>query len=481
MSVAVYRFARDLRLDDHAGLSAAASHGDVLPVLIIDRDLEKRLRSSPRRAAFYCGAVAALDCALRERGSALIVRRGEPAGILGPLAREVGASAVAWSASYDGAGAADDAELQAALDESGACATVVHDAPAIPPEESTAARSSGGEGYKAFAPYYEVWRELEPGSYEAPLLLSFARADIPNEPLPQPKEFGSADEPADASSARAREKLDAFLRGPALQYSIALNVPADDRTSHLSADLTFGTIAARTIVRETRRRLDDPFLLSEERASLRLFQRSIAMRDFFLQLAWYNPRTSQETLQEKMRKFPFADSHAQLEAWNEGRTGYPIVDAGVRQLHATGWMHPRVRAIAASFLCFDLNVDWRVGMAEWERYLIEDDPALAVGNWQWIAGVGADLAAYPRIYNPRKQERRFDPAGLYARKWIAELAHAPGGGFGAARPATAQIQLPLGDAQEYPRSVVDHDRAARDFLKRYQQFVTPAAGRRSNR
>ncbi len=481
MSVAVYRFARDLRLDDHAGLSAAAAHGDVLPVLIIDGDLEKRLRSSPRRAAFYCGAVAALDGALRERGSALIVRRGEAAGILGPLVREAGASAVAWSASYDGAGAALDAELQAAIEESGARATVVHDSPAIPPEESTAARSSGDEGYKAFAPYYEVWRELEPGSYEAPLLLSFARAALPNEPLPQPKEFGAADAPADASSARARENLDAFLRGPALQYSIALNVPADDRTSHLSADLTFGTIAARTIVRETRRRLDDPFLLSEERASLRLFQRSIAMRDFFLQLAWYNPRTSQETLQEKMRTFPFADSHPQLEAWREGRTGYPIVDAGVRQLHATGWMHPRVRAIAASFLCFDLSVDWRVGMAEWERYLIEDDPAIAVGNWQWIAGVGADLAAYPRIYNPRKQERRFDPAGIFARKWVAELAHSPGGGFSAARSATAQIQLPLGGAQEYPRPVVDHDRAARDFLKRYQQFVTPAAGRRSNR
>jgi deoxyribodipyrimidine photo-lyase len=479
MPAAIYRFTRDLRLDDHAGLSAAAAFGDVLPVLIVDADLASRLRSSARRAAFYCGAVRALDDALRERGSALTIRRGEAADILSRLVRESGASAVVWSASYDGAGASADRDLQAALEESGTRAVFVHDAPAIPPEESAAAHSSGGEGYKAFVPYYEVWRDLEPASYEAPLLLSFASAAKAGEPLPVPADFGSAESPLDASEALARGKLEAFLRGPALQYSIALNVPADDRTSHVSPDLTFGTIAARTVVRETRRRLDDPFLLSEERASLRLFQRSIAMRDFFLQLAWYHPRMASETLQEKMRDFPFAESHAELQAWREGRTGYPIIDAGIRQLHATGWMHPRVRAIAASFLCFDLNVDWRAGLAEWEKYLVEDDPALAVGNWQWIAGVGADLAAYPRIYNPVKQERRFDPAGVYARTWIAELAHTVGGRLGA--HAAAQIELPLGSGEKYPRAVVEHDRAAREFLKRYQQFVTPAGGRRSSR
>jgi deoxyribodipyrimidine photo-lyase len=374
-----------------------------------------------------------------------------------------------------------DTETEAAVEEAGARAIVVHDAPAIPPEESTAARSSGSEGYRAFVPYYEVWRELVPGSYEAPLLLSFARAQLQSEPLPQPQEFGAPESAAKVGPAAAREKLDAFLRGSALQYSFALNVPADDRTSHLSADLTFGTISARTIVRETRTRMDDPFLLSEERSSLRLFLRSIAMRDFFLQLSWYNPRTSDETLQEKMREFPFAESHPQLDAWREGRTGYPLIDAGIRQLRATGWMHPRVRAMAASFLCFDLGVDWRVGMEEWERQLIEDDPALAIGNWQWIAGVGADLAAYPRIYNPRKQARRFDPNGVYARTWIAELANVPGGGFDRARLASTQIELPLHAAATYPQPIVDHEKAARAFLKRYQQFVRPAGGRRANR
>jgi deoxyribodipyrimidine photo-lyase len=481
MAVAIYRFARDLRLDDHAGLSAASAHGDIAPVLIVDRELEERLRSSPRRAAYFCGAVAALDAALRERGSALIVRRGEAAAELARLAGELGAVAIAWSASYDRAGIAAGTDLQAAIEERGARAIVVHDSPAIPPEDSTAARSSAGDGYKAFVPFYDVWRELEPGSFEAPLLLSFMPAAVRSEPLPQPADFGSSDPVADAGAPRSRKKLETFLRGPALQYAFAINVPADDLTSHLSADLTFGTIAARTVVRETRNRMDDPFLLSEERASLRLFARALAMRDFFLQLSWYNPLTSDSALQEKMREFPFLQSHPHLDDWREGRTGFPLVDAGMRQLRATGWMHPRVRAIAASFLCFDLGVDWRVGMAEWDRYLIEDDPALSVGNWQWIAGAGADLAAYPRIYNPYKQARRFDPGGSYARKWIAELAHGPAGGLNEMRQGSAQIELPLGGAERYPRPVVDHDRAARDFLARYQEFVTPAGGRRSSR
>jgi len=205
--------------------------------------------------------------------------------------------------------------------------------------------------------------------------------------------------------------------------------------------------------------------------------RSIALRDFFLQLSWYNPQTDREPLQEKMRDFPFARSHPALDAWRAGRTGYPLVDAGIRQLHATGWMHPRVRSIAASFLCFDLGVDWRVGLAEWERYLIEDEPALSIGNWQWVAGVGADLAAYPRIYNPRKQARRFDPNGVFAKTWIAELPHVPAASIGTPRLPTSQIELPLFAENAYPQPVVDHERAAREFLKRYQQFT----GRRAVR
>ena len=143
--------------------------------------------------------------------------------------------------------------------------------------------------------------------------------------------------------------------------------------------------------------MGDAFLLAEERASLRMLVRALAQRDFFLQLAWFFEGARDEPLQAKMLAFPFARRHPLLGAWREGRTGYPLVDAGMRQLRASGWMHPRARQIAASFLCFDLAVDWRVGRDEWDRHLVEDEPALATGNWQWIAAVGADLAQFPRI------------------------------------------------------------------------------------
>jgi deoxyribodipyrimidine photo-lyase len=471
MAAAIYRFTRDLRLDDHAGLAAAAAHGEVVPVLIIDRALEARLQVSARRAAFFCGAVASLDKALRERGSRLIVRRGTAASVLKSVARACHASTVAWSASFDCDGMRDDERLQSAMEEANLRALVVQDAPAITPEETTAARTSAGDGYRAFVPYHELWRDLEPASYELPLLLAFARTELESEPLPLPSDFGSPLPQADAGASQAAARFDAFLAGPGLQYDVALNSPADDQTSHLGADLSFGTIAARSVVRLTRRRIEDPFLLAEERNSLKQFLRSIALRDFFLQLSWYNPQTGHEPLQEKMRDFPFAKSHPALDAWSEGRTGYPLIDAGIRQLHATGWMHPRVRAIAASFLCFDLGVDWRIGLAEWERHLIEDERALAIGNWQWAAGVGADLAAYPRIYNPRKQARRFDPNSVYAKRWISELAHVPAAAIGATRAPSAQVELPLFSTNAYPQPVVDHEVAAREFLARYQSFV----------
>ena len=466
----IYRFLRDLRLDDHAGLAACAAYGEIVPVLVIDSELIARLRLSPRRAAFYCAAIASLDRNLRERGSALVIRRGDAKKILPALARETGAEIVAWSNAYDKEGVESDEALQSALEEKGRRVLRVHDAPAIPPEEIAVARASDGDGYRAFVPYYERWREMEPASHELPLLVAFARDTVAGEPLPECTEFGSdIAQAADALAPRGR--LDTFLQHDALQYGLALNVPSDDRTSHLGPDLSFGTIAARTVVRETRARFDDPFLPAEERNSLKLFLRALAMRDFFLQLSWYHPETSHEPLQEKMRRFRFLEKHPALTAWREGMTGFPLVDAGIRQLHETGWMHPRVRALAASFLCFDLGVDWRIGRAEWDRFLIEDDYALATGNWQWIAGVGADMAQYPRIYNPRRQARQFDPLGMFVRRYIPELSNVPTGKLYGSENGDTQIELPLFSMQAYPRPVVDHDRAARDFLARYTEHL----------
>lgn len=467
----VYRFAKDLRLDDHAGLGAAAARGTVVPLLVIDETLEARLRASPRRAAFFCAAVAALDAELSDGGSRLVVRRGSPERAIATIARETGAAGAAWSASYDAGAIAGDRRLQSELEEHGLEAVVVHDAPAIPPEE-TAAAHSGGAAYRAFAPYFDAWCELPIASHEQPLLLRLSACGAASEPLPTPEEFGGTANGVAAGAAHARRLFERFLREGATQYAFAATLPAEDRTSHLSPHLSFGTISARAVARRVRERLADPFALTEERLSLRLFLRALAHRDFFLQLGWFHPDTHDEPLQEKMRGFAWEQSHTALDAWRSGHTGYPLVDAGIRQLRATGWMHPHVRAVVASWLCFDLGVDWRIGREEWDRWLIEDDPALATGNWQWIAGVGADMAQYPRIYNPERQRRRYDPAGAYVRRWIPELAQVPVEIWHGRAADSPQLMLGLYAGSDYPREAVDHVVAARAFLRRYGAFAS---------
>jgi len=471
----IFAFSRDLRLGDHAGLAAAGQYGDVVPVLVIDPASSARLRRSARRAAFYCDAVRSLDAALRERGTRLIVRRGAPGPTLRALARAVGAGAVAWSVGYDAKSVRAERDVQSILEEAGLRAIPVHDAIVIPPEDATLTNRRG-DGYRAFVPYLARWKMLEPPPPQRPM--TFAQTDITSEALPDPIEFGSqAVLQSPVSEHAANAALAVFVEAPLLHYAIGRNVPAADGTSHLSADLAFGTISARDVVRAARERADDPFLLVEEQTSLRMFLRSMAQRDFFLQLAWYTESLEEEPLQAKMRDFRFARTHPQLDAWRSGRTGFPLVDAGMRELRATGWMHPRVRSIAASFLCFDLGVDWRVGRDEWESWLVEDAPALATGNWQWVAGVGADLAAYPRIFNPLKQARRFDPAATYIRRWIPELAAQPDQAILDPSLATTRKQLALSlfGPREYPAPVLDHETAARAFLERYTREVRATA------
>jgi deoxyribodipyrimidine photo-lyase len=216
----IYRFTKDLRLDDHAGLASAAARGSVLPLLVIDRTIATRLRLSPRRAGFYCAAVRALAAELRERGSALVVRRGEPEKIVPAVAVEIGATGAAWSSAYNATGLHQDRRVQSALEESGFEAIVVHDAPAVAPEESAAARSAAGAGYRAFSPYFDVWCDLPIPSHEHPLLLRFSDCNVRSEPLPAPEEFGDGDKEVAAGAAAARRRLERFLREGVGQYAV---------------------------------------------------------------------------------------------------------------------------------------------------------------------------------------------------------------------------------------------------------------------
>ncbi len=433
-------------------------------MLIVDQPLRDRLSLSPRRAAFFCGAVGSLAASLQARGTQLVVRRGAAVATVKRLARELRAGSIVWASSYDAAGVARDRALQSALEEAGFEARAVHDRPAVAPEETAEVRrSEAGAGYRSFPSYLHMWRRIARANFDGPL--HFAAHAAASEALPALSEFGSSLDSTPAGESQAHAAFDRFMEEPVLRYAIGRLAPAAESTSRLSAHLSFGTIAARTVVRRAEELLTDRFLLEEERLSIELFLRSMAQRDFFFQLAWFFEERADEPLQARMRDFPFARSHAGVDAWHDGRTGFPLVDAGMRELRATGWMHPHVRMVAASFLCFDLGADWRIGRRLWDAELVEDDPALATGNWQWIAGVGADLAQYPRIYNPNAQARRFDPAGAYTRRWIPELP------LSGAAPADArQIALPLFGEQRYPAPILDHAVEARAFLERYRAF-----------
>ncbi|MDQ2908205.1 MAG: DNA photolyase family protein [Candidatus Eremiobacteraeota bacterium] len=474
----LFLFGRDLRLGDHAGLATAARYGEIVPALVLDPATAARVGKNPRRAAYYCGAVASLAAELESQGTRLVCRRGSLATAALRLAREGAATNVAWTVAYDAPTLARQRALQSALEEAGIRTFAVHDAPAIAPEETAAARSSdGGRGYRAFAPYVQVWKQLSREPVTA--RLRFATPALDSDSLPQPREFGIEHAAQDVSEARARTAFEGYASAPIMRYAAARNVPGGPPTSRLSSALAFGTIAARTVLALIDARAQDRFLLAEERVALDGLRRSLAERDFFLQLAWFFESAPDAVLQTRMRHFPFARSHRALTAWREGCTGFPLVDAGVRQLRATGWMHPRARLVAASFLCFDLGIDWRVGRDVWDCELEEDDLALATGNWQWVAGVGADLAQFPRIYNPHKQARAYDPLGTYARCWIPELRGRPmpQAPANSQSSSAAQLSLPFFDGEPYPQPVVDHERAARDFLRRYGEFSGTTASR----
>ncbi|HVA38774.1 MAG TPA: deoxyribodipyrimidine photo-lyase [Candidatus Dormibacteraeota bacterium] len=474
----VYRFRRDLRLDDHLGLARAAAYGRVVPVLVLDRETVRRVGANARRAAFFCQAVAQLDELLRARGSRLIVRRAARAGReLVAVARSVGASAVAWAWTYDGPGIADDRDAVQDLEEAGIRALVVHDAPVASPEEVDLQRHAGGEGYRSFAPFHAAWRRvtLTPAAAGGPRPEAFQETDAESGALPTPGDFGQphVEPPMAGGAPAAQARLAEYLAGPAREYAAARRVFGGARTSRLGGDLALGTLSARRTVRDLRALASRPFAVAEERRSYEELERSLAMRDFFLHLSWHWPRTHDRPLQEKALALRFADDAPGVAAWEAGTTGYPLVDAAMRELHALGWMHPKARAVAASFLCFDLGVSWRRGREIFDRHLIEDDLALATGNWQWVAGVGADMAQYPRIYNPVRQARTFDPDGAYVRRWIPELDGVPAARIHApfAEGARPQLELPLFGAERYPRPAVDHEAAAREFLRRYRAAV----------
>ncbi len=437
-------FRRDLRLSDHPALTAAAEAGPVVPVFCNDDRL--RGPSGDVRLAYLRATLAALDADL---DGGLVVRSGDPADSLLAVAEETGADTIWATDDFGPYGRRRDTAVGERLAEHG---LTVHyrDAPyAVAPGTIL---TGGGTPYKVFTPFFKAWKAhgwAEPLE-RAELELVDARSDgLPDAPAVD------VDLPP-AGERAALEQLEAFLDGPVFDYAAARDLPGVEGTSRLSAALKWGAIHPRQILE---RLGPDP---SEE-----VFRSEIAWREFYADVLLARPDSARDAFVPKMANLRWddgPDADDRFAAWAEGRTGYPIVDAGMRQLLAEGWMHNRVRMIVGSFLVKDLHLHWRRGAAHFMEYLVDGDLASNQHGWQWVAGTGTDASPFFRVFNPVSQSKKFDPDGTYLRRWVPEIAHL------GPKHIHEPWADPSGAPAAYPAPIVDHGEERADALARYDEL-----------
>jgi len=446
---------RDLRVADNRGLAAAAEEGPVVPLFVFDRDV--LAHAGPPRVAFMLDALANLRAAYRERGSDLLVRRGDPREVVPEVADSFDADRVTWASEVSGLGRERDAAVRRALDDDGVARASVEDQLL---HEPGSIRTNQGEVYSVFTYFWKKWRDRDkPDPVDPP-----AGADLldtveiaADYSLPTLADLGFDQPEADvppASTAAARELLAGFCEADIYDYDERRDYPADECTSRLSAHLKFGTIGIREVhaaVREARSAAEPG---SADAESATEFESQLAWREFYSHVLWNSPEVVTENFKEYERPIEWNHDPEGLQAWKDGETGYPIVDAGMRQLRREAFMHNRVRMIVASFLTKDLLIDWREGYDWFRAKLVDHDTANDNGGWQWAASTGTDAQPYFRVFNPMTQGERYDPDAEYVREYVPELRDVPADAIHAWHELDARRRELL--APDYPAPVVDH-------------------------
>lgn len=455
---AVVWFRQDLRLADNPAL-AAACQGDrpVTALYVLDEAGEGDWPLGGASRWWLHHSLAALDAALRERGGRLVLRRGEAASVLSEVARETRAGSVFWNRRYEPAAVARDTAVKAALQAEGVAARSFNAALLFEP---WTIRTGAGEPYRVFTPFWRACLQAPapPAPAAAPARIAAPAVEARSEVLADwrltpgaPDWAGGLRAAWTPGEAAAQARLEAFLQGALDGYGQDRDRPDRPGTSRLSPHLHFGEIGPRQVWAAVQ-------ALGGGTADAQKFLQELGWREFCHHLLFHVPTLPQASFREAFDAFPWADDPAGLDAWRRGRTGYPVVDAGLRELWTTGWMHNRVRMIAASFLVKHLLQDWRAGQAWFWDTLVDADLANNAASWQWVAGSGADAAPYFRIFNPVLQGEKFDPDGAYVRRWVPELAALPAAWIHKPWAAPAQVLeragVRLGAA--YPRPVVDH-------------------------
>lgn len=457
MATAILWLRRDLRLHDLPALGAAHEAGsDILPVFVLDPVL---LGDSSVRTNVLFGALRALN---ESYDGAVVLRTGKPEEVIAQLVAEVSANSVHITLETTPFGRRRDERVREALGETPLIAT---GSPyAIGPGTIF---NGSGDPYKVFTPFSKAWRAHGwPRPAEVPADLSW-HGGVDSEQLPAAPDLPEGMTVDEVSEAAAHARWEEFAGESVADYKDQRDRPSTDGTSRLSAQLKYGTIHPRTLLADLEGREGDGIFT---------FVSELAWREFYADVLWHNPSSAWTDLRQSLASMPYdhpdddPDTADLVDAWRAGKTGYPFVDAGMRQLLADGWMHNRVRMVTASFLVKHLHVWWPVGARHFMEHLIDGDIASNNHGWQWVAGTGTDAAPYFRVFNPITQGKRFDPDGDYIRRYVPELRHLDG------KSVHEPWKALDGQAHGYPDPIVEHSAARSEALSRYEQAREEQSG-----
>ncbi len=425
----IFWFRRDLRLHDNHGLWAALSKGmPVLPLFIFDTNiLDKLTENADARVQFIHQQLQKLNEQLLAHGSSVLIQHGKPTEVFRQLVETYKPAAVFTNRDYEPYARERDQAVEQLLRQHNIAFETFKDHVIFEPHEVL---KPDGNPYAVFTPYSKRWNEQ---------LLLNPLSSFPSEALLHRFHKGANHFPSIGEIGFQKSKIsvpDIRLESERIStYEAHRDFPAREATSMAGTHLRFGTVSIRALV-------------AMAQATGQTYLNELIWREFFMQVLFHHPHTTDHSFYAKYDRVPWRHDEAGFKAWTEGKTGYPMVDAGMRELIATGLMHNRVRMVVASFLTKHLLIDWRWGEAWFAAKLLDYEQSSNVGNWQWAAGTGCDAAPYFRVFNPTEQQKKFDPQGLYIRKWIPEL-----------------------DSFSYPRPIVDHAFARQRAIETYKKAI----------
>jgi deoxyribodipyrimidine photo-lyase len=442
---------RDLRLRDHPALLAAADDAAVVPLFVIDPRLWKP--AGPPRRAWLIRSLRALDAAMDGR---LVIRTGDPAKVIPQVAAEVDATTVHVSADAGPYGRGRDEAVANELTRDGRALARTGSPYAVRPGTIT---NGSGRPYQVFTPFLKAWLNHGwPAPAAAPRGVRWARLE--GEQLPAEPDLEGVVLPGTGEDAAA-DRWQEFVENDLARYDERRDLPALGGTSVMSAHLKYGEVHPRTLLADLGR---------HRTKGAQVYRSELAWREFYADVLLHHPESARAYLRPEYARMRYADPRRSasagehLQAWKNGRTGFPFVDAGMRQLLAEGWMHNRVRMVVASFLVKDLHLEWQLGARHFMHWLRDGDLASNNHGWQWAAGSGTDAAPYFRVFNPVSQGLKFDPDGSYVRRYVPELRHLAG------KDAHQPWELPNGYTEGYPERIVDHATERTEALERFAEL-----------